>query len=116
PHCREPHRMSESECRLFELDPADPPQVWAPSDDGCAQCNHTGYSGRSGIYELVAVDDAMRNLIHEGAGEQELEAHARQRGPGIRVDGLRRIRAGETSIEEVLRVTPHADRDSDVGI
>jgi general secretion pathway protein E len=113
PHCREPHTMTEGEARLFDLDPADPPQVWGPGESGCEHCNRTGYMGRSGIYELVAVDDSMRNLIHDGAGEFELERHARRRGPGIRADGLRRIRAGETSIEEVLRVTPAGDRDPD---
>ncbi len=113
PSCRQAHTMTPQECRLFELDPGEAPQVWAPSEGGCEQCNRTGYVGRSGIYELVAVDDHMRNLIHDGASEFDLERHARQRGPGMRADGLRRIRAGETSIEEVLRVTPSADQDTD---
>jgi len=113
PSCRQPHTMTPQECRLFELEPRAAPQVWAPSEGGCEQCNRTGYLGRSGIYELVAVDDRMRNLIHDGASEFDLERHARQRGPGMRADGLRRIRAGETSIEEVLRVTPSADQDTD---
>ncbi len=110
PHCRTEHTMTQGECQLFDLDPADPPTVWGPSDSGCDRCNRTGYMGRSGIYELVAVDDAMRSLIHDGAGEFELEHHARRHSPQMRADGLRRIRAGETSIEEVLRVTPSGDR------
>ena len=111
PHCCVPYTMSAGECELFGIEPADPPVVRAPSDSGCSHCNRTGYAGRSGIYELVGVDDAMRNLIHDGAGEFELERHARRRGPGMRADGLRRIRNGETSVEEVLRVTPSGDRD-----
>jgi general secretion pathway protein E len=110
PHCRVEHTMTRGECQLFDLDPADPPSVWGPSEQGCEHCNRTGYMGRSGIYELVAVDDAMRSLIHDGAGEFELEHHARRHSPGMRSDGLRRIRAGQTSVEEVLRVTPSGDR------
>jgi general secretion pathway protein E len=113
PHCRIEHVMTASECRRFDLAPDDPPTVWGASTTGCDHCNRTGYCGRSGIYELVAIDDAMRNLIHDGGGEFELERHARRRGPGIREDGLRRIRAGETSVEEVLRVTPTGDQDTD---
>ncbi len=113
PHCRVEHTMTRGECQLFDLDPTDPPTVWGPSENGCDQCNRTGYMGRSGIYELVAVDDAMRSLIHDGAGEFELEHHARRYSPGMRADGLRRIRAGQTSVEEVLRVTPSGDRGNE---
>ena len=72
---------------------------------GCASCNHSGYRGRTGIYELITIDDQMRLMIHEGAGEQELTAHARQSSASILEDGRRRILAGETTVEEVLRVT-----------
>jgi general secretion pathway protein E len=72
---------------------------------GCDACNNTGYQGRTGIYEFVEIDDEMRTLIHNGAGEHELEAHARSRSTSIRQDGRRRILNGETSLEEVFRVT-----------
>jgi hypothetical protein len=99
---------------VFELDPAQASQAWGPSVDGCPHCNFSGYAGRSGIYELVAIDETLRNLIHEGAGEIELGRHAHRYAPCIRADGLRRIRAGDTSIEEVLRVTPHTERDDTI--
>ena len=51
------------------------------------------------------VDDQMRTMIHDGAGEQELERHARTMTPSIRDDGRARVLQGETTIEEVLRVT-----------
>ena len=54
---------------------------------------------------MIEVDHALRTLIHEGAGEQALEIHARTMSPGIRQDGLRRVLAGVTTLEEVLRVT-----------
>ena len=65
----------------------------------------SGYRGRSGIYELVAIDEDLRNLIHAEASEQALEAHARQRFPSLLDDGWRMVAAGRTSVEEVLRVT-----------
>ena len=48
-------------------------QLW--SADGCARCNHTGYAGRTGVYELLVVDDAVRSMIHERKNERELRAH-----------------------------------------
>ncbi|MFM7625909.1 MAG: type II secretion system protein GspE, partial [Gammaproteobacteria bacterium] len=60
---------------------------------------------RTGIYELVMVDDAMRTLIHDGASEAELERHARSLTPSIRDDGIAEVRRGVTTLEEVLRVT-----------
>jgi general secretion pathway protein E len=64
-----------------------------------------GYRGRTGIYELVVIDDVMRTMIHDGAGEHELERQARTVTPSIRDDGRAKILAGATTIEEVLRVT-----------
>jgi general secretion pathway protein E len=64
-----------------------------------------GYQGRTGIYELVKVDSTMQTMIHDGAGEHELERYARTLTPSIRDDGVRKILAGITTLEEVLRVT-----------
>ncbi len=72
---------------------------------GCEACNQTGYTGRTGIYELVEIDDPLREMIHDGAGEHAMEQLARQRGPSIRQHGLSRVLAGDTTLEEVLRVT-----------
>jgi general secretion pathway protein E len=65
----------------------------------------SGYRGRTGIYELVAIDEEMRALIHDGAAEARLEALARQSSPSILDDGWRKAVGGITSLEEVLRVT-----------
>ena len=72
---------------------------------GCESCKYTGFRGRTGIYEMIEIDEEMRIKIYDGASEQELNQVARERYPGIERDGLRRILAGETSLEEVLRVT-----------
>ncbi|MCE3001492.1 MAG: type II secretion system ATPase GspE [Xanthomonadaceae bacterium] len=66
---------------------------------------NAGYRGRTGIYELVTVDDGLRALVHEGASEAALDAHARARSPSIAADGWAKCVAGVTSVDEVLRVT-----------
>ena len=73
--------------------------------DGCASCNQLGYRGRTGIYELVVVDETMRAMIHEGAAEHAIEEYARHHSASIHQDGRRRVLLGETSVEELLRVT-----------
>lgn len=103
PVCKRPHVPDSAECDLMGLSPDDPPILYEPT--GCDQCNFLGYRGRTGIYELIEIDSHMRTLIHDGVGEHELEMHARKDWPSIRQDGMRRILAGETSLEEVLRVT-----------
>ena len=95
-----PHTASDYECKLIDVDPRDPPTLYRPGDGP-----NGGYQGRTGIYELITVDDAMRSMIHDGVSEQELERHARSTSPGIRADGRRRVLAGNTTLEEVLRVT-----------
>jgi general secretion pathway protein E len=101
PESKQPFQAGEYERRLLNLGPEDPsPILYRPGRDG-----GSGYRGRSGIYELIVVDDQMRTMIHDGASEQELERYARQYTPSIRDDGRAKVLRGETTIEEVLRVT-----------
>lgn len=73
---------------------------------GCPACNHVGYKGRTGVYELMVVDETLQALIHNQAPEQELVAAARAGGLlSMREDGERLVREGITSPEEVIRVT-----------
>ena len=101
--CRKPYQPDESECKLLGIPAENPPSLYLPN--GCKKCNHSGYEGRTGIYELIEVDDELKRLIHDGSGEHELEKYVRKHSPSIRADGVRRILSGETSLEEVLRVT-----------
>ncbi|WP_040852136.1 type II secretion system ATPase GspE [Thiorhodospira sibirica] len=103
PHCKLAYTASPKDCERLGLNPDTPPLLYRPV--GCSHCNDLGYRGRSGIYELIAIDDTLRTLIHDEASENALERHARQHSPSIHRDGLRRILAGETSVEEVLRLT-----------
>jgi len=73
---------------------------------GCAQCGNTGYKGRTGVYELMAIDDKLRALIHGRAAESQLFVAAEANGlRSMREDGERLIVEGITSPEEVMRVT-----------
>jgi general secretion pathway protein E len=73
---------------------------------GCVACNRTGFQGRTGIYELFVIDDAVRALIHRNAAEGEIRASALTGGMvTMRDDGQRWIEAGVTSADEVIRVT-----------
>ena len=103
PACKRAHVPSEGELRTLRSTPEEAARLHAPH--GCDKCAHTGYVGRSGIYEVVEVDDAMRTMIHDGESEHDIERYARTRSPGIGDDGLRLVLEGRTSLEEVLRVT-----------
>ena len=73
---------------------------------GCSHCGQTGYTGRTGIYELLVANDAIRAQIHNVASEAEIRAAAMAAGMTLmREDGERLVRAGVTSAEEVVRVT-----------
>ena len=77
---------------------------WRPV--GCPECGHTGYKGRTGVYELMTVDESVQQLIHNRAGEAEIVAAATARGMRtMREDGERLFEQGITSMEELLRVT-----------
>jgi len=94
------YTASDYECEVLGIDPAEAPTLYKPGAGG-----NRGFVGRSGIYELIIVDDQMREMIHDGASELELERHARLRTDSIRADGRRLVLAGKTTLDEVLRVT-----------
>jgi general secretion pathway protein E len=103
PECKEAHPADPLACERLGVDPQQAPQIYHPG--GCPKCQHSGYRGRRGIYELVLLDDTLRQLIHTGAGEHELTAHARLHSPSLFEDGQRMVLQGQTSLEELLRVT-----------
>jgi general secretion pathway protein E len=101
PATREAYTAGEYERRLLNLpEDAPSPTLYRPGGRDA-----TGYKGRTGIYELVLIDEHMRTMIHDGASEQDLERYARTRTPGIRDDGRAKVLSGVTTIEEVLKVT-----------
>ena len=101
--CRQPFTADATQLRALGLTPTDGTLY---SARGCAACNGTGYRGRTGIYELLNVDDDLRRLIHDRASEQTLREHAQARGMrSLRDDGMRWAGQGLISLEEVVRVT-----------
>ena len=73
---------------------------------GCDKCNNLGFKGRCGIYELLPMNDEIRDLISAGASTDALRLSMRKRGiAGLRDAGLRALQQGLTSIDEVVRET-----------
>jgi type IV pilus assembly protein PilB len=73
---------------------------------GCARCNQTGYKGRIGLFSVMRMSDEIKSLTVSRAAESEIAAVAREQGMlSLREDGLTKVRAGVTSIEEVARIS-----------
>ena len=102
-NCKRPYQAAESDCELLGVDFTQPPTLYGAV--GCSECRQLGYRGRTGIYELVMLDERLRTLIHSRASEHDMIRQARLLGPSIRDDGMRKVLEGQTTLEEVLRVT-----------
>lgn len=104
PHCKTPHHLRPDEKELMGLAlDADVSQVFEPK--GCDLCNHLGYRGRTGIYELIPIDETLREMIHRQETIQTMDAYLRPNNPSIREDGFKRVLNGDTALAEILRVT-----------
>lgn len=102
PHCKQAAEANAAECEALGISADNPPTIFHAK--GCDKCNQLGYRGRQGIYEIIEIDEAMKGLIHDRAGEQIMDKHARLSSPSIREDGVRRVLEGTTTVEELLRV------------
>lgn len=81
-------------------------KLWKAHPDGCDSCNHTGYKGRAGIYEVLDNTEAIQKLIVAGATSEDIQNTAIKGGMmTMQIDGLIKALRGQTSIEEILRVT-----------
>lgn len=101
--CKSEHQPDERERELLGIDASDTRTIYRAV--GCKSCGFNGYRGRTGIHELLLVDDNVRELIHTGRGELAIEKYIRTEVPSIRHDGMSKVLAGVTTLEEVLRVT-----------
>ena len=105
-HCKEEYQPSEEQLMELELRPDDVAGKIFYYGKGCEQCNNTGYRGRMGIYEIMLLDDEMRDMIITHASTQVLRLEAKRRGMRtLRQSGLMAIYDGITTIEEVVRET-----------
>ncbi len=104
--CRTPFEPTESQLTMLNLSPHDIGDKVFYYGRGCQNCNDTGYKGRKGIFELLVMNDALRNLVNERAPTVVVRQKAVELGMvTLREDGLRGIFDGETTIEEVLKYT-----------
>lgn len=106
PDCKEAYQADNEQKKLFNCKKKESLTLYRPK--GCDKCNHKGYRGRTGIHELLLIDDEVQALIHSEAGEQAIEKAVRAKTPSIRDDGLDKVLKGITSLEEVMRVTKEA--------
>lgn len=105
PRCTEEYEASEEERilikRMSRMEPPEKLYLGA----GCKNCNHTGFRGRTGIHELLAVTHEIRNLILHGASTDELREKALEQGMVSMVDdGLMRVKNGTVALQELMRV------------
>ena len=104
--CKSPFEPTEAQLSLLNLSPHDLGDKVFYYGRGCAACHDTGYKGRKGIYELLAVTDAIRAMINDRAPTIVLRQKAVELGMvTLREDGLRSIFDGDTTIEEVVKYT-----------
>ncbi len=101
PECKSVTQLDVEEVHGFRIDSDDV----IHQSNGCAACLQTGFRGRTGIYEMIEIDETLSTMIHDGAGQSKLERYCRTRSQSLREDGIRRVVQGETTIDEVLRVS-----------
>jgi general secretion pathway protein E len=104
--CRETYKPTAQELKEIGIDPLAAEKATLYRAKGCAACTNTGYLGRSGIYEILPIDEVLRTLILKASDASTLKKAAVSRGmKTLRDDGALKILKGVTTVEEVLRVT-----------
>lgn len=104
PDCKEEYAPTAIELHELGLDPKTTPKLWRGK--GCSTCQNTGYLGRQGIFELMLVEENIRQLILQNADSATIKNKAREQGMvTLREDGAHKVKMGITTVEEVTRVT-----------
>jgi len=104
--CPQPYTPTETELKSLNITTSDLAGARITKGRGCAECNKTGCRGRMGIFEIFVIDDEGRKLIYEKVSSSVLRAHAREIGMRtLREDGARKVLAGMTTPDEVIRAT-----------
>lgn len=106
PHCKRAYTPSVRELHALGLTPAQLAGAQFAHGAGCVKCHGTGYTGRMGIFEIFRIHDDIRSMIYDNVSSARLRHRARQDGMRtMREDGVRKVLAGLTTIEEVVSVT-----------
>lgn len=104
PHCRKKRLATDEEKRILKRSAAEQTEIYEPG--GCRLCSNTGYFGRTGVFEIMEVNDEIRKLIAENAPTEEMTAAAKKSGMRtLRENGIRYVLDGTTSIEEMLKAS-----------
>jgi type IV pilus assembly protein PilB len=106
PRCKEPYHPSTEE--IEELRISTEKEAVLYRGKGCASCKGSGFKGRLGIFEILIMDRELKEMVLRKAGQKEIEEYARQqqRMNSLREDGIAKVLAGITTLEELNRVTP----------
>ena len=108
PECREQTMPSTETLAQLDLTPDDVLDKKFFRGRGCGVCNNTGFRGRTGLFELLVINDQLRELINRGSSTEQLRDLALQTGMrSLRPAGLEKVYGGVTTIEEVIRETVH---------
>jgi len=112
PNCKEPIEPSDEVKKVMARNRIQVDQLFRGK--GCDRCRGTGYSGRCGIYEFLVLDDPFRDLIAASPDLTQLRRYCREKGMvTLREDGVRKLRKGITTLEELLRVTESVCRNEE---
>jgi general secretion pathway protein E/type IV pilus assembly protein PilB len=104
--CKEEHKPTVTELRLLGATAKEIAHIQFFAGRGCTKCALTGYSGRTGIFEILVITDEIQHMIFEKISASDLRIRGRELGMRtLREDGMRKVIAGITTLEEVLRVT-----------
>jgi general secretion pathway protein E len=105
-HCREKYAPDEESLKSIGITPEMAAGKTIYRGTGCSECLDTGYLGRTGIFELMLLDDSLKSLILQTSDANAIKRQAMEQGMiSLRQDGARRVLEGVTTIEEVFRVT-----------
>ncbi|CAD5376691.1 Type II secretory pathway, ATPase PulE/Tfp pilus assembly pathway, ATPase PilB [Pseudomonas sp. OF001] len=111
PHCKAPHTLDAADWQELTRPWSAPLPGGAMRAVGCNECRDTGYRGRAGVYEIMLMSDGLRQQIHADTDLAALRRQAFKEGMrSLRLSGAQKVASGQTTVEEVLRVTPQSDQ------
>jgi general secretion pathway protein E len=111
PHCKAPVELDEESWQSLTKPWSAPLPTQAHRAVGCLECRETGYRGRAGVYEIMLLNDGIKPLITDDTDLIALRRAAFKDGMrSLRLSGAQKVAAGQTTIEEVLRVTPQSEQ------
>jgi general secretion pathway protein E len=107
PTCKEPQELEEEDWTMLTKPWKTPLPTSAQKPVGCIECRNTGYRGRAGVYEIMPLSETIKEHIHDHGQSNDIRKQAIKEGMhSLRLSGANKIAKGQTTIDEVLRVTP----------